>query len=184
MSQISPAKVKVAGINQVALVVKDIEKTVEDYWKILGIGPWNIFPWEAPTVFDRKYYGKPTQAKEKIALAQVGAVQLELVQSVEGNSIYQDFLTEHGEGLHHVAICVDDLDAARAEFLRRGFESIQGGPIPGLNRDGSFEYFDARRDFGTVIELLDWPEEMEEQPTYPQPDPPVGSSCGCGCVGE
>lgn len=37
--QESPAKVKVSAINQVALVVKDLQKSVEDYWNIFGIGP-------------------------------------------------------------------------------------------------------------------------------------------------
>ena len=40
MAQVSPAKVKVKGINQVALVVKDIQARAENYWNILGIGTW------------------------------------------------------------------------------------------------------------------------------------------------
>ncbi len=74
MAQASPAKVKVKGINQVALVVKDIQAAVENYWNILGIGPWEIYLWAAPLVYNRKYHDKPTWAREKIALAQAGAV--------------------------------------------------------------------------------------------------------------
>ena len=59
MAPISPAKVKVAGINQVALVVKDLQKVMENYWNILGIGPWDVYSWEAPLTYDRKYYGRP-----------------------------------------------------------------------------------------------------------------------------
>ena len=74
MAQVSPAKVKVKGINQVALVVKDIQATVENYWNILGSGPWTIYPWEAPLVYDRKYHGKPARGREKLAMVRVGAV--------------------------------------------------------------------------------------------------------------
>jgi len=50
-------------------VVKDVQATVENYWNILGIGPWEIYLWAAPLVYNRKYHDKPTWAREKIALA-------------------------------------------------------------------------------------------------------------------
>ena len=144
MAQVSPAKVKVEGINQIALVVKDIQAAAENYWNILGIGPWEIYSWEAPTVYDRKYYGEPAWAREKIALAQVGAVQLELVQPVEGESIYQDFLTEHGEGLHHLNFLVDDLDGTAEILAEEGFPTIQSGRT-GLPEDpGGYNYIDIK----------------------------------------
>jgi hypothetical protein len=68
MVQTSPAKVKVTSINQVALVVKDLQKVMENYWNILGIGPWDVYSWEAPLVCDRKYHGGPAWAREKIAI--------------------------------------------------------------------------------------------------------------------
>ena len=144
MAQASPAKVKVKGINQVALVVKDIQATVENYWNILGIGPWEIYSWEAPLVYDRKYHGKPAWAKEKIALAQVGAVQLELVQPVDGDSIYQDFLTEHGEGLHHLQFLVDDVDETAEILAKEGFPSLQSGRFGTSEDKGGYNYIDIK----------------------------------------
>ena len=147
MAQVSPAKVKVKGIHQVALVVKDIRATVENYWNILGIGPWEIYPWEAPLVYDRKYYGKPAWAREKIALAQVGAVQLELVQPVEGDSFYQDSLVEHGEGLHHLNFLVDDVDELdeTAEILaKEGFPTQQSGRVGPPEDKGGYNYIDIK----------------------------------------
>ncbi|MBA7656178.1 hypothetical protein ES703_64093 [subsurface metagenome] len=41
MAQVSPAKIKVPHLHQVALVVKDLQKTMENYWNILGIGAWD-----------------------------------------------------------------------------------------------------------------------------------------------
>ena len=142
--QVSPAKVKVKGINQVALVVKDIRATVENYWSILGIGPWEIYPWEAPLVYDRKYYGKPAWAREKIALAQVGAVQLELVQPVEGDSFYQDSLVEHGEGLHHLNFLVDDLDETAEILAKEGFPTQQSGRLGPPENPSGYNYIDIK----------------------------------------
>jgi catechol 2,3-dioxygenase-like lactoylglutathione lyase family enzyme len=140
MSQNSPAKVQVKGINQVGIVVNDIEKMVEAYWNILGIGPWSIIPWEPPLVYDRKYHGKLSPAKEKIAISQVGAVQLELVQQIEGDSIYSDFLEEHGEGLHHLNFLVDDVDQVAVTLEREGFPSLQSARFGSPEQKGAFNY--------------------------------------------
>jgi catechol 2,3-dioxygenase-like lactoylglutathione lyase family enzyme len=144
IAQSSPAKVKVQEIHQVALVVKDIQTTVKNYWNILGIGPWEIYLWEAPIVYNRTYYGKPAWAREKIALVQVGALQMELVQPVEGDSIYQDFLTEHGEGLHHINFLVDDLDGTAEILAKEGFPTIQSGRRGSPENPSGYNYIDIK----------------------------------------
>ena len=141
MTQVSPAKVKVKGINQVAIVVKDAQAVAENYWNILGIGPWDIYSWEAPIVYDFKYHGKPAWAREKIAATKVGNIALELVQPVDGNSVYQDFLTEHGEGLHHVNFFVDDVDETAEILAKEGFPSLQSARC---GTDGAFNYIDIK----------------------------------------
>lgn len=98
----SPSKVQVRELTQIAIAVNDLHMVADYYRKILGIGPWAIYDWEYPKVFDRTYRGKPSFAKEKIAIADVGGVELELMQPIGGDSIYRDFIDEHGEGLHHL----------------------------------------------------------------------------------
>jgi catechol 2,3-dioxygenase-like lactoylglutathione lyase family enzyme len=144
MAQESIAKVKCKGINQIAIVVKDLELVAENYWNILGIGPWAIYKWEAPLVYDRKYHGRTVWAREKIALAQVGDVQLELVQPVEGPSIYQDWLDEVGEGLHHMNFLVDDVDEAVEMLAMEGFPSMQSGRFEPREQKGAYNYIDIK----------------------------------------
>ena len=129
VEQRSPAKFKVRDINQVAIAVRDIEETVENYWRILGIGPWEIRDWEYPIVYDRTYKGKPAWAREKLAHAFIGNVDLELVQYIDGESTYKDWINEHGEGLHHLRFFVDDVDKAAETFNELGFSSLQSGRI-------------------------------------------------------
>ncbi len=135
-----PGPVKVESINQVAIAVWDLEVVAQNYWTIFGIGPWETYLWEPPLVHDRKYYGQPSWAREKIALARVGNVQLELVQPVEGDSIYRDFLLEHGEGLHHVNFLVDDVDQTAAELAEAGFPGIQGAHYGPSQYKNGFSY--------------------------------------------
>jgi hypothetical protein len=141
-SQASLAKVKCKGINQLAIVVEDLELVAKNYWLILGIGPWAIFDWEAPLVYGRKYYGKPAWSRERIALAQVGGVQLELVQPIDGPSIYRDWLDEHGEGFHHMNFLVEDVDVAAEILAEEGFPSIQSGQFGPPEQKGAYNYID------------------------------------------
>ena len=160
----SPAKIKCQGINQVAIVVHDLEQVAMNYWTILGIGPWSIFEWEAPLVYDRTYHGQRAWARERIALAQVGAVQLELVQPVEGPSIYRDWLEEHGEGLHHMNFLVDDVDQAVAALAELGFPSMQSGRFGPPEQHGAYNYVDVWP-LRTIWEPVHIGEEIGAEPT-------------------
>jgi len=161
-AQTSPAKVKVSQLNQVAIVVKDLQKVMENYWNILGIGPWDIYSWEAPLVYNRKYHGKPAWAKEKIALTQVGAVELELCQPVDGDSIYQDFLMEYGEGLHHMNFKVDDVDEIAEILAKEGFPSVQSGCC---GDNGAFNYIDIKP-LRTIWEPSHYATNMGVEPSH------------------
>jgi catechol 2,3-dioxygenase-like lactoylglutathione lyase family enzyme len=144
MSPDNPAKVTCNGIKQIAIVVENLELVAENYWNILGIGPWSIYRWEAPSVFDRRYHGRPAWAREKIALAEVGDVELELVQPVDGDSIYRDWLDEHGEGLHHLKFLVDDVDETAGILAKEGFPSIQSGRFGQKGHEGAYNYIDIK----------------------------------------
>jgi len=138
--KLNPTRVKVESINQVAIAVWDLEMVAQNYWDILGIGPWETYLWEPPLIHGRKYYGKPSQAREKIALARVGNMQMELVQPIEGDSIYRDFLLEHGEGLHHFNFLIDDVDETAAMLTAQGFPSIQGAHYGPPEYKNGFSY--------------------------------------------
>jgi len=146
-AQVSPAKIKVKRISQVAIVVKDIPMVVKNYWNILGIGPWLIFPWESPHISNRRYHEKPASAREKIAITEMGNVQFEPVQPVAGDSIYWDFIKERGEGLHHLQFIVDEVDEVSdvneaVEILaKEGFPCLQRANI---GDTGVFAYIDIK----------------------------------------
>ncbi|MEW6263581.1 MAG: VOC family protein [Thermodesulfobacteriota bacterium] len=140
----SPSMVQCRGINQIGIAVRDVEATAKNYWSILGIGPWVVIEWEAPAVYDRTYHGRPVTAKEKLAFAQAGGVEIELVQAVEGPSIYGDWLEERGEGLHHLNFLVDDLDETVEILTKQGFPSLQSGRCGAEELRGGYNYIDLK----------------------------------------
>jgi len=167
ITQESPAKVRCKGINQIAIVVENLELVAENYCKILGIGPWAIFDWSSPLVYDRTYRGERAWAREKIALAQVGEVQLEMVQPVDGPSIYQDWLEEYGERLHHLNFLVDDVDQAVAALAEEGFPSLQSGKFGPKDQKGAYNYVDIQP-LRTIWEPVHIGEEIGAEPVmYP-----------------
>jgi hypothetical protein len=135
--------VKVSRIRQVALCVCDAVRTAQNYWNILGIGPWRLYDWGSHVVHCRRYHGEPSWGREIVAFATVGDVELELVQPVEGVSIYQDWIDAHGEGMHHLKFLCDDVDAVSGALTGQGFLSIQSGDYgAGGGKAGGYNYID------------------------------------------
>lgn len=145
------AKVKFGAIEQVCVVVKDIQKAVEQYWKILGVGPWSIYTAAPPELKDTIVRGNLEPYSMRLAFSKMGDVMLELIQPLQGKSIYKEFLTEKGQGLHHIASYrVKDLDSAIKVFQKRGISVLQSGRWGGA----SFVYMDTEKTLGTILELV------------------------------
>ena len=70
------------------------------------------------------YRGKPEDFGVKIALANVGPIQIELMQPLAGKSIWKEFIAKKGYGLHHIALEIDDMNTKVKEFEEEGFKII------------------------------------------------------------
>ncbi len=162
---------QLGDIRQICIVVKDLKATMEQYWTKLGIGPFRIYSLDTNELAGVTYRGQPANYRLQVAFATIGPLELELIEPQGGDSSYQEFLDRHGEGVQHVGIYVQDQQdhqAAFAEMVRRGFKHLQGGPIPGKNRVGRFDYFETNQELGTIYELLDFPEQRADpEETYP-----------------
>src|SRR5882672_6593551 len=91
-------------ISQIAIVVRDIDEALERYNRALGWGPWNVYEHKPPALHHTFLHGKPTEFTMIGAETHVGPIVVELLQPVEGPSIYKEWLDAHGEGLHHIAV--------------------------------------------------------------------------------
>ena len=144
------------NIRQLCICVRDFEKTVQRYEAVLGIRFYS-FTVDAGQIPGFIYRGKQATYSIKVGKALVGGWELEIISPVKGKSFYDEFLKEHGDGLHHVGIFVKDFPAAEKQLLKNGFKSVLKGPIVSNERTGSFEYFEPDPGLGVIIELLDDP---------------------------
>jgi catechol 2,3-dioxygenase-like lactoylglutathione lyase family enzyme len=119
-------------ISQVACVVRDLDEALERYHRALGWGPWNIYEHAPPALHDTHYMGKPAEYSMLGAEVDTGSIVFELLQPLDGPSIYKDWLETHGEGLHHVAVMrhtADESDALKAYYAGLGAAPLMGGRI-------------------------------------------------------
>jgi methylmalonyl-CoA/ethylmalonyl-CoA epimerase len=135
---------------QVCVVVNDLQKTIEEYWNIFGLGPWRIWDYDPTVVADMTYHGEPQDYAMTIALAQAGPVQWEVVQPVWGESVFADFLREHGDGLHHIGVFIDGAWQVVEDLKAIGVNATQSGFVKGR----PFIYLDTVKRLGACFELV------------------------------
>jgi methylmalonyl-CoA/ethylmalonyl-CoA epimerase len=159
------------GIAQVALVVEDLDATVENYWRLFGIGPWHFYTYEAPLLKRMTYMGEPIKYSIRIALSYVGALRIELIQHRSGRTVHRDFVLKKGYGVHHFGLLVDDMQEAIKEAEASGYHIIQDGAGFGLDGDGHFAYLDTEDELGITLELIQRPKgRVQPEKIYPPPE--------------
>jgi hypothetical protein len=141
-----------ARLAHFGFVARDLAP-VSAYWARLGRG---AFALSRPKLSGRTYRGKPGQFDQELGWQALGTVALEWLRPLAGPTVYEDFLSAHGEGVHHIALEVDDLDKAVATWKAAGFEVAQSGAWGETGKPGSgrFVYLDTESTGGVFVELL------------------------------
>ncbi len=155
--------------HQLAFVVRDLDQAVRQWADNLGIGPWSVWTMRSPALKDMLYKGQVVEFGLRHALAWSGSLQFELVEPLEGPSIFNDQLDAIGEGFNHIGIVVPDHPAAVADFIARGFTPLQSARGFGASEDGTFAYFQPPDGISTIVELIS-PPTVRFPPDYTYPE--------------
>ncbi len=140
------------SVVQFAFVVRDLEP-VSAYWSRLG---WPAMQITHGPLTDKRLRGQPADFDMKLGWQRHGKVVYEWILSTRGPDIYGEHLAKHGEGFHHFAFQVDDMDAELARWVGWGYpETMSGGwGEKGKPGSGRFAYVDASPLGGIAVELL------------------------------
>lgn len=142
------------AIKQICILVEDVQKAMENYWNMFGIGPWDVRHFTPETVRDF-YIGKEhlTEGFDFIcAVCWEGDIEYELIQPIEGPVIYWDHLKKFGSSLHHFKIVIPDNDELAAfvkELEEKGMPVTQTGWCD----DDVHYYVDSYDKLGLTLEL-------------------------------
>lgn len=149
-------------VDQIGFVVENIDHTVRGYYEKFGIGDWKIYTYGPPLLTTMTRNGKPSSYSARIALSYFGESRIELIQNLEGDTVYGEFAEKHGYGVHHLGIYVEDLEATLAEVRDAGIRITMEGAGFGLDGDGYFGYLDTEELFGTTYEIIKRPKRRHE----------------------
>ncbi|MCC7130134.1 MAG: hypothetical protein B6D39_05185 [Anaerolineae bacterium UTCFX2] len=141
------------SVDQIGIVVNDLRSMVANLKDVLGIDDFRIMEWPLEGVDPQAtYHGAPGNYRMLLAFATIGNTQIEIVQPLEGQNIYSDFLEEHGPGLHHIRLTVPDFEEKTASLEARGIKNIASGT--GVHVGSKWAYFDTSHLLeGVVVEL-------------------------------
>ncbi len=138
------------AIRQVSYLVHDVEDAMSYWTEVLGVGPFFFFE-DAP-IREFTYAGESTSAHLAGAFANSGAMQIELVQTLDRHpSVFNDALRRGHLGQHHVAFWTTELDASVERCATKAIHVLQTGYTGAP--DGRFVYMGNDGYPGTVIEI-------------------------------
>jgi hypothetical protein len=125
------------GVRQLGYITRDLEGAVGLLVETAGIGPWFVRDRCLTGVINR---GQEISINIKVALANSGALQLELIQPrVDEPSVYNEWLAKYPELLlvQHVSSWSENFDESYASALRSGYQAA----LQGATGSGRFAYF-------------------------------------------
>jgi methylmalonyl-CoA/ethylmalonyl-CoA epimerase len=145
------------GVSQIAFVVKNLEIVVENYYRLFGIGPWHFYTYGRPLVPRMTRNGQPADYRMRVALSFFGPMRIELIEHLEGDTVYAEFIERHGYGIQHLGFVVEDMAKAVEEAQNAGIRVTMDGSGFGPDDDGHYAYLDTEDLIGTTIELIQRP---------------------------
>jgi methylmalonyl-CoA/ethylmalonyl-CoA epimerase len=129
-------------IDHVAIIVHNIEQALAFYRDTLGITPREIK--EVSTEQVRIAF---------LPMGGPGGSEIELIEPTNPDSSLARFLEKRGEGLHHICLEVDDIDAALADMQAKGAPVLDKQPR--LAAEGRAIFLHPRGTNGVLLELVE-----------------------------
>jgi methylmalonyl-CoA/ethylmalonyl-CoA epimerase len=129
---------KILKIDHLGIAVNSIEQGRTFWSDILGL----------------HYEGSETVAEQKVTTAffPVGESEVELLESVTPDGPVAKFIEKKGEGIQHVAFCVENIDEALAELKEKGVKLIDEKPRIGAG-GAKIAFLHPKATGGVLVEL-------------------------------
>jgi len=104
-------------IEHIGIAVKDLASAISFYEKILGLECYNI--------------EEVTEQKVRTAFFRLGQTKIELLESTDPEGPLAKFIENRGEGIHHIALAVNNIEAHLKDAEENGIRLIDTAPRKG-----------------------------------------------------
>lgn len=131
---------KVIKIDHIGIAVKDLDAAMHFYKEILGM--------EVSEIEEVK------EQKVRVAFLPTGDSEIELLESTEADGPIAKFIESRGEGLQHIALRVENVEAALNELKEKGIRLIDETPRYGAG-GAKIAFIHPKAPFGTLIEICE-----------------------------
>ena len=152
-------KTTMKSMFQVGVVVWDAKKALEEWKKYFNIDESTIIMKNTKDLADAgkyenpKYYGEETELWINICRFDMGGLDFEIIEPLdkEGSNMYSDFLKEHGPGIHHVNVLLEDRDGFSEAMEENGIPVM----LDASSQGKTCKFYDVREQLGLIIECGD-----------------------------
>lgn len=140
-----------SNVVQIGIVVSDLDRTIEAYGNLVQLKAWNFNQVDTSIGKGSNFHnrGNPIGARAKIAWVSLGNVELELIEPLDQDSPYAEFLKEKGQGIHHIMLSTSSFRAAKEHMSDKNIGVIGGGEL----QDTQFLMFDTHDLLGFICEV-------------------------------
>ncbi len=128
-----------AKINHIAIVVKDIDQALAVYRDALGLHLENV--------------AEETAEAVKVAYLPTASGEIELIQPTTADSGVAKYLAKKGEGLHHICLEVDSIEATTQQLVAQGLQVL--GEVRTNQRGDKYIFVHPKSAHGVLIELYE-----------------------------
>jgi len=128
-------------IDHIGIAVENVDEMINIYCDVLGLKPEEI---EIETVEEQK---------ARIAIFPVGESRIELLEPTSPEGAIAKFIAKSGEGIHHIAIGVNNIEDNLAGLKEKGFRLVDEKPRTGAG--GSKIAFMHPRATKALLELVE-----------------------------
>lgn len=133
---------KIKRIAHIGIGVADTDQAHKFYTEMLGLN------------LDRQ----EDLGELKVSFIPVGETNVELVQSTTPEGVMAKFIEKKGEGIHHIAYEVEDIDAALEELKAKGVKLVDTEARPGAH-GARIAFLHPKATNGVLTELVEYPED-------------------------
>ena len=126
-------------VDHIGIVVRSIEEALQVYEDALGL-PLS----EIVEVADQQ---------AQVAFLPIGESNIELVEPISNDTGIARFLEKRGEGIHHICIEVEDIQATLAQLQAHDVQLIDEAPRQGAH--GRVAFIHPKGAHGVLIELVE-----------------------------
>ena len=132
-------------LDHIGIAVKNLDEAVKFYRDLLGLELVKLE--EVP------------EEKVKIAMFKVGESYIELLEAMSNDSAIAKYIEKRGEGIHHIAIRVDDVNSLSKELASKGVRVIYPEPKTVAGGARKINFIHPKSTHGVLLEILERYEE-------------------------